>query len=294
MPLAAITRDLVQTMIGRGMTEHDFAQLLLLQAEASGLTLAPENVEVSDGLSSACGRPGRLKPASQGHDDAVEFLVGQASTRRRREHETRKIRCNRPCHPLDRRRWCMQGWPTKPVRIVVPFTAGSATDILARTYGQKTHGEPDAEHVRRPVGGAVEPHDRGGDAARIPDDVDEARARVCGEDRGRPRARGRASSPPTRTAHRMRERPPRSRGGSRSGFASTSSTRLREKAAYGSASSSQGFPAAQNGAMPDGVISRSIHHRCASTAMRSGGSAPKRGRKVRKWFDSPGSTTNCG
>jgi tripartite-type tricarboxylate transporter receptor subunit TctC len=28
-------------------------------------------------------------------------------------------------------------WPTKPIRVVVPFTAGSATDILARTYGQK-------------------------------------------------------------------------------------------------------------------------------------------------------------
>jgi len=50
MPLAAITRDLVQTMIGRGMTEHDFAQLLLLQAEASGVQLTPENVPVDDGL----------------------------------------------------------------------------------------------------------------------------------------------------------------------------------------------------------------------------------------------------
>ncbi len=30
-----------------------------------------------------------------------------------------------------------QAWPTKPVKIIVPFTAGSATDILARTAGQK-------------------------------------------------------------------------------------------------------------------------------------------------------------
>jgi 3-hydroxyisobutyrate dehydrogenase len=51
MPLASLTRDLVQTLIGHGMTEEDFAQLLLLQAQASGLALEPENVPVGDGLS---------------------------------------------------------------------------------------------------------------------------------------------------------------------------------------------------------------------------------------------------
>ncbi len=51
MPLAAAARDLVQSLMGRGMREEDFAKLLVQQAEASGLKLQPENVEVSDGLS---------------------------------------------------------------------------------------------------------------------------------------------------------------------------------------------------------------------------------------------------
>jgi 3-hydroxyisobutyrate dehydrogenase len=51
MPLAAATRDLVQAMMGRGMQEEDFATLLLQQAQASGIELHPENVEVKDGLS---------------------------------------------------------------------------------------------------------------------------------------------------------------------------------------------------------------------------------------------------
>jgi 3-hydroxyisobutyrate dehydrogenase-like beta-hydroxyacid dehydrogenase len=50
MPLASLTRDIVQTLIGRGMTEEDFAQLLKLQAEASGLKLESENAPVNDGL----------------------------------------------------------------------------------------------------------------------------------------------------------------------------------------------------------------------------------------------------
>jgi 3-hydroxyisobutyrate dehydrogenase-like beta-hydroxyacid dehydrogenase len=50
MPLASLTRDIVQMMIGRGMVDQDFAQLLVLQAQASGVALAPEGVPVDDGL----------------------------------------------------------------------------------------------------------------------------------------------------------------------------------------------------------------------------------------------------
>ena len=50
MPLAALARDLVQSMIGRGMREEDFAALLVQQAQASGIELRPENVAVGDGL----------------------------------------------------------------------------------------------------------------------------------------------------------------------------------------------------------------------------------------------------
>jgi 3-hydroxyisobutyrate dehydrogenase-like beta-hydroxyacid dehydrogenase len=51
MPLASITRDLVQSTIGLGMNAQDFAVLLLQQARASGIELQPENVAVGDGLS---------------------------------------------------------------------------------------------------------------------------------------------------------------------------------------------------------------------------------------------------
>ena len=50
MPLTSIARDLVQTLIGNGYTDDDFSALLLLQAQASGVELKPEHVEVGDGL----------------------------------------------------------------------------------------------------------------------------------------------------------------------------------------------------------------------------------------------------
>src|SRR4051812_20781996 len=39
-----------------------------------------------------------------------------------------------------------QGYPTKPIRIVVPFSAGGGTDLIARAVGQKM-----SEHWRQPV-----------------------------------------------------------------------------------------------------------------------------------------------
>jgi 3-hydroxyisobutyrate dehydrogenase-like beta-hydroxyacid dehydrogenase len=51
MPLASITRDMVQTLIGHGYADQDFATLIMLGAKASGMTLQAENVHVGDGLS---------------------------------------------------------------------------------------------------------------------------------------------------------------------------------------------------------------------------------------------------
>jgi 3-hydroxyisobutyrate dehydrogenase len=53
LPLTSLTRDLVQTLMGTGHSERDFAALLLLQAQASGLEIKSENVAVDDGLTPA-------------------------------------------------------------------------------------------------------------------------------------------------------------------------------------------------------------------------------------------------
>jgi len=51
-----------------------------------------------------------------------------------------------------------QGYPNKPVHVIVSFTAGSATDILARTYGQKLSemwGQPVVVENRPGAGGTI-------------------------------------------------------------------------------------------------------------------------------------------
>jgi 3-hydroxyisobutyrate dehydrogenase len=53
MPVAAATAAAVQANVSSGRVEEDFSVLLDLQAQNSGITLRPENVEVDDGLSGA-------------------------------------------------------------------------------------------------------------------------------------------------------------------------------------------------------------------------------------------------
>jgi 3-hydroxyisobutyrate dehydrogenase-like beta-hydroxyacid dehydrogenase len=50
MPVAAVTAQLVQASVSSGRVDEDFAILLDLQAQSSGLSLKPENVPVDDGL----------------------------------------------------------------------------------------------------------------------------------------------------------------------------------------------------------------------------------------------------
>jgi 3-hydroxyisobutyrate dehydrogenase len=51
LPLASLVRDMIQSLIGNGHADKDFASLILVQAQASGLVLEPEDVPVGDGLS---------------------------------------------------------------------------------------------------------------------------------------------------------------------------------------------------------------------------------------------------
>ena len=51
MHVTALVREMLQSLIGQGYTDQDFATLLIQQAKAAGMPLEPENVKVSDGLS---------------------------------------------------------------------------------------------------------------------------------------------------------------------------------------------------------------------------------------------------
>jgi 3-hydroxyisobutyrate dehydrogenase len=50
MPVAALVHQIVQSLVGHGYGNEDFAALLLREAQAAGMQLASEQADVSDGL----------------------------------------------------------------------------------------------------------------------------------------------------------------------------------------------------------------------------------------------------
>src|SRR5436309_2048145 len=64
MPVAAAALQTVQTMIGHGHTDDDFAALIEVQAQASGYEIEPEDAEVTDGLGPAAEAPEEVPAAS--------------------------------------------------------------------------------------------------------------------------------------------------------------------------------------------------------------------------------------
>ncbi len=50
MPVAALTREIVSQVVGKGHTDIDFSVILQHEAEGAGHPLEPENVRVDDGL----------------------------------------------------------------------------------------------------------------------------------------------------------------------------------------------------------------------------------------------------
>jgi 3-hydroxyisobutyrate dehydrogenase len=67
MPVAAAAEQVVQSLVGNGYDDVDFAALLEYEAKASGLDLRPEDAPVSDGLSGEQatngGRPAQARVA---------------------------------------------------------------------------------------------------------------------------------------------------------------------------------------------------------------------------------------
>jgi 3-hydroxyisobutyrate dehydrogenase-like beta-hydroxyacid dehydrogenase len=63
MPVTALVREILTTMIGNGYTDQDFATFIAFLGKGAGLKLKPENVAVDDGLSAPPAKKRRTKAA---------------------------------------------------------------------------------------------------------------------------------------------------------------------------------------------------------------------------------------
>jgi 3-hydroxyisobutyrate dehydrogenase len=65
LPVAGLVHQLIQGLVGRGYGDQDFAALLAMQADSAGVTLASEDVPVSDGLEPGPAGREAISPARQ-------------------------------------------------------------------------------------------------------------------------------------------------------------------------------------------------------------------------------------
>jgi 3-hydroxyisobutyrate dehydrogenase-like beta-hydroxyacid dehydrogenase len=72
LPVASLVHQIVQSLVGRGYGEQDFAALLELEAQSAGLELASEDSEVTDGLEPA---------AEAGDEQSGGYGTGGENTR---------------------------------------------------------------------------------------------------------------------------------------------------------------------------------------------------------------------
>ena len=62
LPVASLVHQMIQALIGRGYGDQDFAALIELEAQSSGLQLVSENSDISDGLDQADGSEANAVP----------------------------------------------------------------------------------------------------------------------------------------------------------------------------------------------------------------------------------------
>jgi 3-hydroxyisobutyrate dehydrogenase len=86
MPVASLVHQLVQSLVGFGFGQQDFATLIELQARASGLRLVSENAVVPDGLEPDGGgmraAAVRRRAGGRGHPHRAEGRGGDAQLAR--------------------------------------------------------------------------------------------------------------------------------------------------------------------------------------------------------------------
>jgi hypothetical protein len=91
LPVAGLVHQLIQGLVGRGYGDQDFAALITMQADSAGVTLASEDVPVSDGLEPQGLLPGGLPSGPAGLIDQPTLNPGRTGMRARQSLRQHRV-----------------------------------------------------------------------------------------------------------------------------------------------------------------------------------------------------------